>query len=155
VTHAVQRGIWVTTRHFALELWRTTENLDRVGLSQDLPALNTRALTSVPVTRRSVLFSVALQGTPKTSGSSTEAISSRQHSSLSDKQSAGLIVLLCFDGGSDTRRGRSLLLCSSLHYRHNLQMFTCRLHLEGRGVYDFSGTALCCRVGAYRRFGGS
>jgi hypothetical protein len=31
--HAVQRGIWVPTR-------KTTENLDRVGRSQDLPDAN-------------------------------------------------------------------------------------------------------------------
>jgi hypothetical protein len=32
---AVQRGIWVPT--FALGPRKTTENFDRVGLSQDLP----------------------------------------------------------------------------------------------------------------------
>jgi hypothetical protein len=59
VKHAVQRGILGTNSAFALGPRNTTGNLDRVGRSQDLPdakwlwssspALNTRALTLVPI----------------------------------------------------------------------------------------------------------
>jgi hypothetical protein len=41
VKHAVQRGIWGLTKHFVLlERGKTTGNLDRVGLSQNLPDAN-------------------------------------------------------------------------------------------------------------------
>jgi hypothetical protein len=59
VKHAVQRGILGTNSAFARGSRKTTENLDRVGRSQDLPdanrllanspALNTRTLTLVPI----------------------------------------------------------------------------------------------------------
>jgi hypothetical protein len=59
VKHAVQRGILGTSSAFALGSRKTTENLDRVGRSQDLPdtnwllasspALNTRTLKLVPI----------------------------------------------------------------------------------------------------------
>jgi hypothetical protein len=40
VKHAEQRGILGTNSAFALEPRKTTENLDRVGRSQDLPDAN-------------------------------------------------------------------------------------------------------------------
>jgi hypothetical protein len=40
VKHAVQRGILGTNSAFALGPSKTTENLDRVGRSQDLPDAN-------------------------------------------------------------------------------------------------------------------
>jgi hypothetical protein len=40
VKHAVQRGILGTNSAFAVGPRKTTENLDRVGRSQDLPDAN-------------------------------------------------------------------------------------------------------------------
>jgi hypothetical protein len=45
--HAVQRGILGTNTAFALGSRQTTENLDRVGRSQDLPDAN-RLLANSP-----------------------------------------------------------------------------------------------------------
>jgi hypothetical protein len=57
--HVVQCGIWVPTLAFAIGPRKITENLDRVGRSQDLPdanlllasspAINTPTLTLVPM----------------------------------------------------------------------------------------------------------
>jgi hypothetical protein len=65
VKHAMQRGILGTNPAFALGPRKTTEKLDRVGWSQDLPdakwllasspVLNMRALKLIPICAAAIL----------------------------------------------------------------------------------------------------